>query len=244
MSAGTYPVFLTKLLRFGAVPILVAILPSVATADSLTLAHSRLIWPSAAVAFPTGRFGTPDPSTNHAGHKTGFDAGMDFGYAFNDFFTAGISGEYLRFPMDFGNANISPNSDPNSARTSVLLGHVWMRTFWPGGFAHWRPYALFAVGIGGPRARINSREDTLISYVKFSVNTSLAITGGIGVLIPVSNAVAFSFEPRLRRISTKGSKLTEIAYLKDGTSETVLEDHQKSNTTWWELRAGLSLMVK
>lgn len=238
--------------RFAGTFLLLALMawPMATQADSLPLARMKLIWPSAAMAFPTGRFGTPDPSTNHAGHKNGFDAGMDFGYMLNEFLAIGISGDYARFNMDFGGDTTSQLYRVTAARTSAMFGQIWLRAFLPGGYTHWRPYVVFGAGLGRPKANIVSPGHPNVAEFEYSVQTTFGLTGGLGVLIPVNRMLAIAFEPRYRSISTKGSEYDELRIYHDGTSETftVGSDgkrlRQKSNTTWWELRAGLSLMLR
>jgi hypothetical protein len=230
--------------------ILLSLQIATARADSLTLARTKLIWPSAAAAFPTGRFGTPDEATNHAGHHTGFDAGMDLGYMVGEYVAIGVGADYAGFNMDFGGDTTSKIYKTTSARTTALSAHFWIRAFFPGGYDRWRPYAILGLGIGRPKAKIVSPGHPEVARFEYTVGTSVGLTGGIGVLVPLNEFLSLSIEPRYRMISTKGAEMEEVRVYHDGTSETFLHDqygnrlHQKSNTTWWELRGGLTLTVR
>jgi hypothetical protein len=165
----------------------------------------------------------------------------------NDYLAIGIAGDYACFNMDFGAD--TTHWDYKSSLTTAMFGQVWIRAFFPGGYAHWRPYALFGIGLGRPKAKIESPNDPSVARIEFAVKTSVGVTGGIGVLVPASSVLSFSFEPRYRQISTKGADMEGFVYHRDGTREPILEEggkslHQKSNTTWWELRVGLALMIK
>jgi len=221
-----------------------------AHAGSPALAKTKLIWPSFGIAFPTGRFAEIDPKTSKAGHKTGFDGGLDIGYAVGEYVVLGAAIDYARFDMDFGADTTVRIYELSSARTAAISGHIWIRAFFPGGYAHWRPYALFGLGIGRPKAKIVSPGHPSVARFEYTVNTSVSLTGGIGVLIPVSELLSLVVEPRYRLISTKGAGMTELRVYHDGSSQTFLNDQsgnrlrQKSNTTWWELRAGLTVMIR
>jgi hypothetical protein len=223
---------------------------SLTRADSLTLAHAKLMQLSGAIAFPTGRFGNPDPSTNHAGNKAGFNGGFELGLMVGELLALGVSLDYARFNIDFGGDTTVAIYKVSSAHTTALFGQAWVRALFPGGYAHWRPYALLGLGVGRPKATIESPGHPSVARFEYTVNTSVGLTAGVGVLIPASKLLAIMIEPRYRVISTKGSGYEELRVYHDGSSETFLDDQngnrlrQKSNTTWWELRVGLMLTVR
>jgi hypothetical protein len=89
-----------------------------------------------------------------------------------------------------------------------------------------------------------------VARFEYTVNTSVSLTGGLGALIPVSELLSLVVEPRYRLISTKGAGMEEVRVDHDGNpSGPILYDQdgnrlrQKSNTTWWELRVGLAVMI-
>lgn len=220
------------------------------SADSLTLAHAKLMQFSGAIAFPTGRFGNPDPSTHHTGNKAGFNGSFELGFMVGELLALGVSFDYARFNIDFGGDTTFSQYKISSAHTTALFGQAWVRAFFPGGYAHWRPYALFGLGIGRPKATNESPAHPSIARVEYTVNTSVGLTAGAGVLIPASKLIAVIIEPRYRVISTKGVGYNELVVDHNGSSETFTEDlngvrlRQKFNTTWWELRAGLLLTFR
>ena len=124
----------------------------------------------------------------------------------------------------------------------------------PGGFNRWRPYALLGIGVGRPKGTVDYKEPFIISLpdnggtieiqnAESTVKSTVAITGGIGALVPIHRLISLAIEPRYTSISTKGSARTDKYTDTDG--QTVeLEDTAKSNTNWWEIRAGLVLTIR
>jgi opacity protein-like surface antigen len=223
--------------------------------EGLTFAGSKLVAPFGCGAFPTGRFGKTDVEADppKSGNNAGLGAGIDIGFFVSEYLAVGAGLGYVRFPLDFG-AELETQFPTKTANTSVLLGEIWARALMPNGFNRWRPYAVVGLGVGRPKGKIDYKEPFIIPLpddggtieiqsAESTVNTTVAITGGIGSLIPISRSVALAIEPRYTSISTKGSGRTDR--YTDTSGETVeLDDTAKSNTNWWEIRAGLVLTVR
>ena len=222
--------------------------------DGISYSGTKLIAPFFSGAFPSGRFGETDVNADppKSGHNAGWAGGLDIGFFANDYFAVGISAGYVRFPIDFG-PEIEAQFPTNKANTSVLLGEVWARAFLPGGFNRWRPYALVGLGMGRPKGTIDYKNPFIIPLpdnsgqidlqsAESTVNTTVAITGGVGFLIPASPSLAIAVEPRYTSISTKGSGRTDKYTDTSGETYT-LDDKAKSNTTWWEIRGGIVIAI-
>jgi hypothetical protein len=74
---------------------------------------SWVIWPSGAVAFPTGRFGEKDEdaSAPKDGNKTGFGGGLDAGYFISDFACIGVNYSMNRFDLDVAETPLKHGGD-------------------------------------------------------------------------------------------------------------------------------------
>lgn len=224
------------------------------TTAGISYSGAKLIAPFGSISSPTGRFGETDVNADppKSGHDAGWAGGLDIGLFANDFLAIGISAGYVRFPIDFG-PEIEAQYPTNKAHTTVLLGEVWARAFLPGGFNRWRPYALVGLGMGRPKGTIDYKNPFVIPLpdnagqielqsAESTVNTTVAVTGGVGFLIPASPSLAIAVEPRYTSISTKGSGRTDK--YTDTSGETYdLDDKAKSNTTWWEIRGGLVITI-
>ncbi|HWO56367.1 MAG TPA: hypothetical protein VNN55_02250 [bacterium] len=242
--AGMTIAMLTVLVVCPAVP---------AQAQPESNARAWVVWPSGAVAFPTGRFGEKDEEANPPkdGHKTGFDAGLDLGYFVSDFACVGVSYNYARFDLDLvGNGGREGN-------TSAYTLQAWGRFFLPGGYSHWQPYLFAAAGVGRPKGTIAYDPPVQFSglpapteELESTVDMTSSIAGGIGVLVPASRRLALSFEPRYVVVHAKGTARTDLFSLSDGSQAEVKEDPDgnrlkaKSNTNWWELRFGVVFMLR
>ncbi|MBI3872680.1 MAG: outer membrane beta-barrel protein [candidate division Zixibacteria bacterium] len=216
--------------------------------------HSKpfLLWPSGAVAFPTGRFAEthvdPDPSKSMAGQKAGFDAGFEAGYSASQFVTVGIGLDFARFDLDFDSDSTVLRYNPKDAHTSVTMAQLWLRGFPAGAYAHWRPYFIFGAGMGRPKGIIESPLHPQVARFENTIDTKFGVTVGVGSIIDVGRWLGLSVETRYRRLSTKGAGRKELRIYHDGTSQTFTQDRNgplvdKSNTNWWELRAGVVISL-
>jgi opacity protein-like surface antigen len=221
-------------------------------AEPLSRSHSFLVSFAGAPAFPTGRFGKQDKGSNPPkdGEKSGWSGGAELGYFFSDMFAAGLSYSYASFDLD-------PVSSGRSGSTKTYAAQVWGRLFLLGGYQHWQPYVSLGAGIGRPKATVNYNPPAIfgglpatVSELESAVSTSGSVTGGIGVLIPVSRAIGFSFEPRYTTVYSKGAARTDTFHMTNGDTGVVKEDNDgnrlkaKSNTNWWEIRFAVQIFVR
>jgi hypothetical protein len=227
-------------------------------------AHSYWLSPFAAWSFPTGRFSEVDPAKLKPGHESGFCFGGEAGYFLAEFLAVGAGFDHVAFDQDFsGFAEAPPLSEASS---TVPVGQAWARIFLPGGYDWWRPYAVIGAGLGKVTSLVKYTEPQARQGVSSSgnpvsidaieeeirVKSSVTLTGGIGVLVPLSSRLSIAFEPRYRSVSTEGSDLT--VKFTDEEGET-LESSQgidngqpfqlkdRSNTNWWEIRGGVVLTI-
>ena len=221
-------------------------------ADTVSRSHSFVISAAGAPAFPTGRFGEQDKNSNPPkdGHKTGWSGGAEIGYFFSDLFAAGISGSYTAFDLD-------PISAGRSGSTKITSAQIWGRLFLRGGYAHWQPFVSLGAGIGRPKAMVEYDPPAVfaglpatVSKLESSVSACGSVTGGIGVLIPVTHSLGVSFEPRYTTVYSKGTARTDSFHMTNGEIGEVKKDTDgnrlkaKSNTNWWEIRFGLQIFIK
>ncbi len=210
---------------------------------------SYFVAPFGAASFPTGRFGETDPDAipPKSGHNTGYTIGADVGYYFTDRLVLGLSVRRTTFDIDFGD-DIEDQFPAEMAETEVMLAELWARWFLPRGFEHWRPYVAAGIGLGRPKGTIEYQnpfvillpDDGSIAVQKLesTVNTAVLVTGGVGVLVPLSRSIGFILEPRYTVLSTKGVERTDAYETADG--ETIeAKDTAKNNTNWWEIRGGV-----
>lgn len=225
--------------------------------DASSFRGTKLIWPSGAIAFPTGRFARTDikASSPKLGNKTGWNFGGDVGYFLSEFVAVGAGYGYGRFKIDFGGDPEARPVPTNLARTSVSTIQAWARLFPQGGYSHWQPYILVAAGIGRPVGTIEytspvSIDTLMVARLDSKVKISAALTAGIGALVPISNLLSGSMEVRYSKISTKGVDRTDHMTTRTGQSIDVNYDpdghhlKSKSDTNWWEVRGGLVLTIK
>lgn len=219
-------------------------------------AHSWIIWPSGSVAFPTGRFGEKDETASAPkdGNKTGYSVGLEAGYFLSDFVCVGLNYSMSRFDLDVA---ATPGFD-HTGNTSVWMAQAWGRFFLRGGYEHWRPYVFAGAGLGQPKGKaefdppayFGAPVNSDVSELESTVDMTTSVSGGIGVLVPLTGAIALSFEPRYVSISAKGTARTDLFTQTDGETFEVKSDDEgnrikaKSNTNWWELRVGVSVFLR
>ncbi|MEW5873998.1 MAG: outer membrane beta-barrel protein [Candidatus Zixiibacteriota bacterium] len=205
--------------------------------------------------FPTGRFGETDLEADPP--KSGNDAGLAFGgdvsYYLNEFLLLGGAISHSRFDLDFGSEEESLYPT-NIARTSVTIGEATVRVILARSLPWWKPYAVIGVGFGSPKAEVEYQDPRafpdpnpenppiLVSKFESKVDMSVALSGGVGANIPVARNVAINVEGRYRNVATEGTDRTDTYTLSEGE---VLEvgDKAKSDTQWWDLRAGLTITI-
>jgi len=215
---------------------------------------------SGGLAFPVGRFGETDPDADppKTGHDNGYDFGGEIGLLLNPSLSVGIAADYSRFDIDFEGIPVNPNDE---GRTTTLSGHIWARYMLHGGFEHWQPYALLGFGAGRPTGTVDYADpvpflvnDSTVMAAKLEsvVKTSFSFIAAIGVLIPFTEQVGVSIEPRYHSVSTKGAGRTDKITT---TSGDVIETDvgtdgggtvrlkAKSNTDWWEIRGGVIIRI-
>ncbi len=223
-----------------------------AKADPVSRAHSFVFTAAGAPAFPTGRFGQQDKHSNPQkdGHKSGWSGGAEAGYFFSDLFVAGLSFSYTSFDLD-------PISAGRTGSTKTSSAQAWGRLFLRGGYQHWQPFVSLGAGIGRPKATVEYDPPAVFSGLPATVNklestvsTCGSVTGGIGVLIPVTHSFGVSFEPCYTTVYSKGTARTDTFHMTNGEIGEVKEDNDgnrlkaKSNTNWWEIRVALQIFVK
>jgi opacity protein-like surface antigen len=229
---------------------------SPASAQPESNAHSWVVWPSGAVAFPTGRFGEKDETASAPkdGNKTGFGVGVDLGRFVSDFACIGVGFAMNRFDLDVAN---TPGFE-HTGHTSVWSAQAWGRFFLRGGYAHWQPYLLLGAGIGKPTGKaefdppayFGSPVNSEVNQLESEVSLTTSVTAGVGFLIPASPRLAVSLEPRFTTVHSKGTARTDLFTQTDGQTFEVKSDDDgnrlkaKSNTNWWELRFGVVFMLR
>jgi opacity protein-like surface antigen len=213
------------------------------------------------MASPTGRFGEEDLDTLSLkiGLKTGYDVGFDVGYVLSQRALVGVAFDYSRFDFDLSPDILEAYSQSGievaDGHSSALQAQAWLRYFLNKPLARWRPYAVVGVGMGIPKGIVEYAgptqlsEDLVVVDQESAVGISVLMTAGIGALIPVAPNLALSIEPRYRRISTKGRTRTDTFTREDGSTVEVKYGTDgsggnyrlkaKSNTEWWEMRAGI-----
>ncbi|MBD3298753.1 MAG: outer membrane beta-barrel protein, partial [candidate division Zixibacteria bacterium] len=187
--------------------------PSAHAQDRPDHSGSYFVAPFGAVSFPTGRFGETDPDAvpPKSGHNTGYTIGADAGYYLTDGLVLGLSVRRTTFDIDFGD-EIEEQFPAETAETEIVLAELWGRYFLPRGFEHWRPYLVAGVGLGRPKGTIEYEEPFVIllpddgsinvQKLQSTVNTAVLVTGGIGVMVPVSRSIGLNLEPRYTVVST------------------------------------------
>ncbi len=226
-----------------------------AHAEPQSNAHTWTIWPSGAIAFPTGRFGEKDEdaSAPKDGNKSGFTAGLEAGYFVSDFVCVGLNYSMSRFDLD---VTETPGFN-HSGHSDVWVAEAWGRFFLRGGYQRWQPYVFAGVGLGRPKANLEFDPPTgafnlpaEVTTLESTVGMTSSVSGGIGVMVPLISAVSVSFEPRYNSIHSKGTGRTDLLTQTDGAQAEVKEDPEgnrlkaKSNTNWWELRFGLVFIIR
>lgn len=217
-------------------------------------AGSFLVNPFGAIAMPTGRFAETDPEADppKSGHNTGYSLGADFGFLVTSGLAIGVGVRMASFDIDFG-PEIEAQFPAKTAKTDVLMAELWGRWFLPRGFERWRPYLIGAVGIGRPKGTVEYDAPFIITLpdnggtielqrLESTISTSVMVTGGVGVFIPISPAVGLNLEPRYTLLDTKGAERTDEYETSDGQI-TEAKDTARSNTNWWEVRGGIFISL-
>lgn len=215
-----------------------------------------VIWPSGMMSIPTGRFGEKDEdaSAPKDGNKTGFGGGIDAGYFISDFACIGVNYSMSRFDLDVAE---TPGF-AHTGNTTVWAAEAWGRFFLRGGYQHWQPYVFLGAGIGQPKGKaefdppafFGAPVNSEVNELESTVDMTSTVSAGIGVLIPATQTIAISFEPRYSSVNTKGTARTDLFTQTDGQTFEVKSDDEgnrlkaKSNTNWWEIRVGLAFIIR
>jgi hypothetical protein len=241
------------------------VFPTLAAAqDEPALSKGQfVIWPSGALAFPTGRFSKTDlqASPPKLGHSSGFSGGIAAGYVVGETVIIGLQGNMSRFDIDFGTD--AENIFEADGNTTTLSAEAWVRYFLGGGFARWQPFIHLGMGLSRPKGKVDygiaapfDINDTLRvqgESLESTVATSLVMALGAGALIPVSKRISFSLEGMARTVSSKGSDRTDVLTTIDGEvftftrgtdSGEVVSLKAKNDTNWWEIRGGIVFFLR
>jgi len=239
--------------------------PDVSAAGTEFRPGQFVIWPSGSLAFPTGRFAEEDldSSSLKIGLKTlGYDAALDLGYVLSEDAIIGLAFGYSRYSFDLTPEILSiyreRGIEVDAGHSATIQAHAWLRYLLPEPFPYWRPYVVLGAGVGRPKGTVEYAGPTHLGELSVvdqerTVNLSAFMTGGVGSLIPVSPQLAFCCEARYNRISSKGTARTDAFTLEDGSTVEVKYGEEggeqfrlkaKSNTEWWEVRAGILFFLK